>query len=168
MNSSIKKAVLQAGIVPQQTLPELERWGLQLPEEARVEPNLRRALEDIRESVESKETVEFRMTYLDALTTYEQNQQTGRLYYAIPDNSTPGVRKNKTTFVNVTYAVMPSGDYLIPWTDEDISDLIVDEGTYLKLMGGDRVHFRDVGSNFYGEQKAFMVCRPAGDDKEEP
>lgn len=169
MSNQTKKAVLKADIIPKENLVELERWGLQLPEDVRPEPNLRRALEGIRESVESKETVEFRLTYLDALSVYEDGQKTGRLYFSAPDNSQIGKKKTKITFVNVTYAVLPSGAYLIPWTDEDIHDLIMDRETYLKLQGGDRVYFSDVSNQFYGEHKAFMVCRPATskDEKEE-
>jgi hypothetical protein len=169
VSNQTKKAILKAAIIPPETLEELKRWGMEVPEDIRPEPNLRRALDGIQESVESKELVEFRLTHLDALSIYERGQQKGRLYYAMPDNSKFGEKKTKTTFVAVTYAIMPSGDYLIPWTDEDISDLIVDRGTYLKPASGKRVYFKDVSSHFYGEQKAFMVCRPATnkDEKEE-
>ena len=167
MSNPTKKAILKADISPHETLKVLERFGVEIPEGIRPETNLRRALDGIRESVESKETVEFRLTHLDALSIYESGQQSGRLYYSVPDNSKFGEKKTTTTFVRVTYAIMPSGDYLIPWTDEDIHDLIVAPGTYLKPANGERVYFGDVSSHFYGEQKAFMVCYPANAKKEE-
>jgi len=168
VTNDIKRAVLQTAIIPTETLPELERWGLDLPENGKPETTLRYALENLREAIESKDSIEFRMTYLDALDIYEKNRQTGRLYYLTPDNSTPGVKKSKTTFVEVSYALLPSGAYLIPWTDEDISYLMIEKGTYLKPVGGSRVYFRDVDSNFYGEQRAFLICQPAtAEDRDE-
>lgn len=168
MTHDMKKAILQADIIPTEVLPELERWGVNIPENIRPEPNLKRALDSIREAIESRASVEFRMTYLDALEIYEKNQQIGRLYYLVPDNSISGVKRSKTTFIEISYAILPSGAYLIPWTDEDISYLMVEKGTYLKPVGGSRVFFGDVDNNFYGEQKAFIVCYPAVyDEKDE-
>lgn len=167
MNSNTKVAVLKAGIIPEQTVSELERWGMDVPEGIQVEPDLDRALDGIREAVESKETVEIRMTHLDGLKVYELGQRMGRLYYVIPDNSSIGVRKTKTTFVKVTYAITPSGDYLIPWTSDDVFDLMLDPGTYLKPAEAPRVRFIDVDSLFYGEQKTFMICRPSTEKDEQ-
>lgn len=160
MNSDMKIAVLKAGIVPKETIPELERWGLQIPEGVEIEDDLRNVLDNIRESVESRKTVEFRMTELDAYRDYAAGVAVGRLYYAVPDNSIPGTRKSKTTFIEVSYARTTAGVYLIPWTGEDIYDIMLDEGTYLKPVGDERVHFSDVSDLYYGEQKTFMVCTP--------
>jgi hypothetical protein len=160
VNSQTKIAVLKAGIVPDTVLPELERWGMDLPTEVEVETDRQRALENIRESLESPETVELRVTDLDALRDYKKNARPGRLYYSIPDHSKADPRARKTTFVDVTYAVTTIGNYLIPWTDEDIYDLMLDEGTYLKPAAQERVYFSNVADLYYGEQKAFMVCTP--------
>lgn len=165
MNSQTKIAVLKAGIVPKTVLPELERWGMQLPEKVVVETDRSRALENIREAVESHETVELRTTDLDALQTYRKNQRPGRLYYSIPDHSKADPRARKTTFIDITYAVTPAGNYIIPWTDEDIYDLMLDEGTYLKPAREERVYFSNVSDLYYGEQKAFMVCTPVTPEK---
>src|SRR3972149_9001320 len=132
MNSNMKIAVLKAGIVPETVLPELERWGMQLPEDVEVETDRSEALANIRESVESIETVEVRMTDLDAVKDYGKNSMPGRLYYSGPDSPKSDPRARKTTFVDVTYAVTAIGNYLIPWTEEDIYDLMLDDGTYLK------------------------------------
>lgn len=159
MNSERKIAVLKAGIVPSTSVNELSRWGgLTVPEDVPVEPNRKLALENIREAIESKDTVELRMTDLDAFKFYEANQKSGRLYYSL--RGAPGTPK-RTTFVDVTYAKTPIGNYMIPWTDGETFDLILDEGTYLKPASLPRVHFGDVTELYYGEKKAFMVCMPA-------
>jgi len=165
MNDRTKIAVLKAGIVPTESLPELERWGLKVPEDLSVDENKRNALDNIRESIESKETVELRQTDLDALRTYSENQKVGRLYYAAPgplDVHSYGEKpkKSSVTYAKVTYAVTPAGLYLIPWTGEDIYDVMIDEDTYLKLDGEERVYFIEVTDLYYGEHKAFMVCKP--------
>lgn len=166
MNSQTKLAVLKAGIVPTTVLPELSRWGMDLPETVEVEPDRQTALAEIRESIESSETVVVRETDLDALKNYDKDCARGRLYYSVPDYSKPTEqRARKTTFVDVTYAKTTIGNYLIPWTDEDTFDLMLDEGTYLKPAGEERVHFDNVSELFYGEQKAFMICTPVRKEK---
>ena len=158
MNSERRLAVLRAGIVPSDKVAELSRWnGFEVPTGVGVEPNRKQALADIREAIESKETVEIRATDLDALRYYEANQKPARLYYSVPADGD----KRKTTFVNVQYAKTPIGNYMIPWTSEDIFDLMLDEGTYLKPNGEPRIYIADIAELFYGENKAFMVCTPA-------
>jgi hypothetical protein len=158
MNSERRLAVLRAGIVPSEQLSELSRWnGFEVPTTVKLEPDRRQALDDIREAIESKETVELRATDLDALRYYEANQQSARLYYSVPVAG----GERKTTFVNVQYAKAPIGNYMIPWTDEDIFDLMLDEHTYLKPDGAPRVYMSNITELFYGENKAFMLCTPA-------
>lgn len=159
MNDERKLAVLRAGIVPVTTVNELARWGMQVPETVPVVEDRKEVLAGIREAIESRKTVAIRQTDLDALNIYAEDPKEGRLYYTVPDSSKPGARK--TTFVDVTYAVTPAGDYLIPWTDEDIFDLMLDPGTYLKPAGDPRVYFAEISELYYGEEKAFMSCRPA-------
>jgi hypothetical protein len=163
MNSERKIAVLRAGFVPDETVNELSRWGgFSIPDEMEIETNRRLALENIREATESRETVEVRMTDLDALKFYEEHQRLGRLYYSISAGEPGDPRRKRTTFVDVTYAKTPIGNYIIPWTDQDsdIFDLMLDEGTYLKPAGETRVHFANVDELYFGEQKAFMICTP--------
>lgn len=161
MSNDTKSAILRAGIIPKENLLEMERWGVSIPDAGEINPDKRDALEDIRESIESKDVVEYRVTSLDELKAYETNKQIGRLYYSVPDNSTYNQKKSKTTFIKINYAKTAAGFYLIPWSSEDIFDLMVDPGTYLKPADEERVHFKDVTSLFYGDKKTFMLCRPA-------
>jgi hypothetical protein len=158
MNDSRRLAVLKAGIVPTDMVTELARWGNYEVPQVSVEPDPRVALAGIREAVESHDTVALRLTDLDALKYYDQNQQKGRLYYSLRGG--PATLRN-TTFIEVIYAKTPEGNYIIPWTDEDIFDLMLDDGTYLKPAGEARVHFANIDELYYGEKKAFMVCTPA-------
>lgn len=153
MNQRRTMAVLQTGIVPKTAVDELSRWGVEMPEKVELVEDRQEALEGIREVIESSELVVMRTTDLDALRFYKENEETGRLYYA----SASG-----TTFINVSFAKNPFGHYLIPWKDEDIYELMIAEDTYLKPKNEERVYFADVHELYYGEQKAFMVCIPAG------
>jgi hypothetical protein len=159
MSYESKAAVLQAGIVPETMLKELERWGLSVPPTI-IEENQRLALENIREALESRELVEVRITDLDALRSYHERSRTGRLYFGAHRNGT----KKTPTFVEVTFVRTAAGDYLIPWTHEDIYDLMLDDTTYLKPVGEPRVYFSDVSELYYGRRKFFMVCRPAPEE----
>jgi hypothetical protein len=158
MNSERRMVVLRAGIVPPAQVKELSRWaGGEVPTEVKVETDRRQALVDIREVIEGQETVEIRQTDLDAIKFYEANQLPARLYYSVP----AGEGKRKTTFANVHYAKNAIGNYMIPWTDEDIYDLMLDEGTYLKPDGEARVYFSNISELYYGTKKMFMICMPA-------
>ena len=146
-------SILKAGIVPEGVVQEVSRWGGDLPVVTPVD-DPREALELIREAVEGPDAVEIRQTDLDALNTWQTNKTKGRLYF------TEGL-KGKTTFVEVEYACDKPGNYLIPWRDDDISELMLDHSTYLKPMGGGRVHFMDVKSLHFGENKVFMSAVPS-------
>lgn len=167
MNNNTKIAVLKAGIVPTSTLAELERWGMEIPK-VELEPDRREALMNIRESIESRETVTLRTTDLDSLKTYQKDSKVGRLYYSVPAPTRLDPKARKTTFIEVNYAMTPAGAYLIPWTDEDIFDLMLDEDTYLKPVGAERIYFGDIADLYYGQQKVFMYCTPAVEEKKKP
>jgi hypothetical protein len=153
VNQSRKISMLKAGIIDPELLDEFSRWGVEIPDDCQENDDPAAALEDIREAVEAPETVELRMTDLDALSYYSKHEVYGRLYFE---------RNGETTFTVISYAKTPVGHYLIPWTEEgsSIHSLMLDESTYLKPAGEERVYFMDVSELFYGEKKAFMVCVP--------
>lgn len=151
MNEERKLAVLKAGIIPEVAIHELSRWGVSFPTGVKPETSKREVLENIREAIESKELVELRMTDLDARDFYRENEKSGRLYYATAKG---------TTFLDITFACTPFNHYLIPWDGEDLTQLMLSRGTYLKPRGEERVYFGDVYELYYGEKKVFMVCVP--------
>lgn len=154
MSHESKTAILQAGIIPESSVEELARWGLDVPLTT-IEENQRLALENIREAIESRDMVEVRITDVNALMNYKENHRPGRLYFSVKRG-----QAMKTSFVDVTFVKTETGDYLIPWAHEDIFDLMLAETTYLKPVGEARVHFVDVSPLYYGERKFFMVCKP--------
>lgn len=156
MDGPQTKAVVESGIVPEADLAQLQRWRL-LPADLRVPVKGLTAdeiLVKIREANNSVEAVEIRSTDLDILKAYMASKVQGRLYLA---------SGKRTTSVRVDYAVLPSGNIVIPWQDENIADLMLDPDTNLKPVGGKRIYFSDVDDLFFGEHKAFMICTPAKD-----
>ena len=153
MSGEKTKSILKAGIVPDEVVQEVERWSGTLPDVTPTD-DLDEALESIREAVEGPDGVEIRQTDLDALAFYHSHKTRGRLYFS---------EGKKTTFVEVEYAQDKLGNYLIPWRDEDISDVMLDDTTYLKPTGGGRVYFVDVRSLHFGENKVFMSAVPSVD-----
>jgi hypothetical protein len=75
----------------------------------------------------------------------------------VPNPDNPG----KTVGIPVEYCKTRLGEIVIPWTSESINDTILDDRTYLKPVGEDRIYFADVRELFHGGHKAFMVCEPA-------
>ena len=143
-------AVLGSGIVPSNAVQELKRWGAPIPESI-PQYSFSDALDHIREAVEGYGGVELKQTDLDVLRQFPEKKMGGRLFYT---------DAGKTKFTEVEFMVNSLGNYLIPWTEEDISDFMLDEGTYLKPTGQPRVYFMDVTDIYYGDRKLFMSCRP--------
>ena len=150
MTGERTKSILMAGIVPDETVTEISRWGEPLPE-VEVVNDRAAVLEMIREAVEGPKPVEIRQTVLDALRLFEHRKESGRLYYA---------DRGKTKFTDVDFMVDSVGNYIIPWVAENITDFMLDPDTYLKPTGSPRVFFMDVDEAFYGEKKMFLVCKP--------
>lgn len=156
MDGPQTRAVLESGIVPESDLAQLQRWKL-LPHDLQVPVKGLTAdeiLSKIREANNSVEAVEIRSTDLDILKEYMKGKVQGRLHLA--DDSGP-------SSIKVDYAVLPSGNIVIPWQDENIADIMLSPETYLKPVGAKRIYFSDVDDLFFGEHKAFMVCTPAKD-----
>lgn len=150
MTGERTKAILRAGVLPANIVQEVSRWSGDLPE---VKPSDDRAevLEEIRGAVEGPDTLDIRLTDMDALRRFEKDKQRGRLYFADGES---------TTFVVVDYAKDRIGNYIIPWQDENISGLMLERTTFLKPEGGERVFFRDVREMFFGENKVFLKAVP--------
>ena len=109
------------------------------------------------EAVESEEAVEIRATDLDIVTQYLASRKKAKLHVPNPEDP------EKTVGIQVEYCRTRLGEVVIPWTSESINDTLLDERTYLKPVGEDRIYFADVRELFYGDHKAFMVCDPSGE-----
>jgi hypothetical protein len=160
MTQPVTKAVVEAGIVGGDALAQLQRWlqpGLPLDVPDGGEPLVSAAAvaQKIMEAVESEEAVEIKATDLDIVRQYLSARRKARLH--VPNPEDPG----KTVGIQVEYCRTRLGEVVIPWTSESINDTLLDERTYLKPVGEDRIYFADVRELFYGDHKAFMVCEPA-------
>jgi hypothetical protein len=151
MNKPVTVALLTAGVVPQEVLNEMSRWGLpvkfmEVP--AEVMTDAKQVIAYIREAVEGDDAVMIRSTDLDVLTHYLGDQRQGKLYLFDPETESTGS-------LSIVYSILPNGRYVIPWTEESISDLLTYPKSYLKAEGN-KVHFDEVEELFFGGVKSFV------------
>jgi len=152
-------AVVEAGLVPDEALDEMARWGIHItsvPNE-RILRSPQAVVEHIRAALESEDQVRVDQTDLDLLTRYldKKHQRQGRL--VLKDGK-------RHTNVNISFCLTQLGEYAIPWTDEETPDVLVNGETHLKWTDVDGteydVRFVDVRELFFGNKKAFAVCIP--------
>jgi hypothetical protein len=100
-------------------------------------------------------------TDLEILPCFLKTQRKGVLHFEMLNGT-------KEDF-EISYGLTPFGEYIIPWTDDDISEAMTNGLTYLQVPNGrlegeevlyDRVAIRRVRELYYGNTKAFMVCVP--------
>ena len=61
---------------------------------------------------------------------------------------------------SITYGKTPTGEYIIAWRGEAISEMLVNGHTFLLEKDDTQIFFRDVRDLFFGETKSFIVCVP--------
>ena len=162
MTQPVTKAVVETGIVGGDALAQLQRWlqpglPLEVPDDGEPLVSAVAVAQRIMEAVESEEAVEIRATDLDIVTQYLASRKKAKLHVPNPEDP------EKTVGIQVEYCRTRLGEVVIPWTSESINDTLLDERTYLKPVGEDRIYFADVRELFYGDHKAFMVCDPSGE-----
>ena len=161
MNKPVTVAVLQAGLVPPSMLSEMTHWGLpvRFVEEQPVLDTIDEIIECLRDAVEGDDAVMLRDTDLDALAHYLKGNKKAKLTVHDP-------LENRGVTTTVTYVVLPNGNYLIPWTQDDaLIEMLQDPRTYLKV-DGQRVTFQEVDELFFGGKKAFISAKPVPTDGE--
>ncbi len=73
-----------------------------------------------------------------------------------------GTRKQAVKIADLNDELFDTiGNYILPWRDESIEDIMLDPDTYLKPAGAPRVYFLNVQELYYGDRKVFMICSPA-------
>jgi hypothetical protein len=147
------QAVLEAGIITPRMLAEMKRFSVALDQSAEVaEPKgLEEAAQIIAEALQSADYAIVRETDLDVLSQYLENHIEGSLHFEALDS--------KPVEFDVAYCVTRTGDYVIAWNSESISDEMTNGMTFLRTVLRD-VRFKDVRELWYGEKKAFMICTP--------
>jgi hypothetical protein len=150
-------AVVEAGLVPSDTLDELARWGIHVTAERRPELNNPQSIAThLKEALESEAQVRIDETELDLLHKYlnPKHQKQGRLI----------IKEDKShTTTNISFCLTDLGEYAIPWTDEDVPEVLANGQTHLKWQDGEvarDVYFTDVREVFFGTRKAFAICTP--------
>lgn len=155
----VVEAVVEAGLVPDDALDEMARWGIHVtavPNE-RILRSPEAVVTHIREALESEEQVRIDQTDLDLLTRYldKKHQRQGRLI--IKEG-----KRHQT--VNVSFCLTKLGEYAIPWTEPEEPEVLANGETHLKWKDTDGteydVRFIDVRELFFGSKKAFAVCIP--------
>jgi hypothetical protein len=150
--SELAKLIVKSGILSESQLAEFQRWG-QLTD-AQVEESPMSAAEfmqKVERALQEEDMVLIRETDFGALRSYLQNQKKGQLH----------VKSGKTeSEIDVIYSVLNTGEYLIPWTGENLADLLINGETFLETDDGKEEYFYEIRELFYGEVKAFVACRP--------
>lgn len=157
MSRAVAKAVVESGIVDQDALAQLKKWGFLTDLEPGADPVLSGVglAQQILEAMESEDAVEMRSTDLDIIKEYLSSRKRAKLHVPDPEN------EGKTVGIPVEYCLTKMGEVVIPWKSESINDMLVNDDTYLKPTGEARIYFADVRELFYDDHKAFVVCTPA-------
>lgn len=152
--SELAKLMVKAGVFTPDQLEQFKRWGVQnldaVPEAHAYEVN--EFLKEVELALENEDQVFVRETDFTALHEFLKKQHQGVLHLdtGITEADNP-----------VSYAILRTGEYIIPWTGENVFELMANGRTYLFTHENQQVTFAEVRELFYGGQKAFMVCRPS-------
>lgn len=152
--NSLAAAVLRSGLLDQETVNEFRKWGSPIEFPERLPPFPRNPSEVVillEEALQSEGFVLTKETDLEILSAYMTTQKQGGLHLSVGDQSTN---------FEVTYGMTTSGEYILPWRSETIQEEMTNGQTHLCLRDGTEIYFKDVRELFFGEVKAFMVCRP--------
>lgn len=155
--SKLAEIILKAGILSPNTLHEIQRWGLPVGEvkeptglEAEMTPEgLSQAIAGV---IEDEGYILARETDLSAIPQYLKTAKPGVLHVVLDDG--------ESSEFEVQVGHSSTGDWILPWQSESITDLMNNGETYLKIAGK-RIYFNQARELFYGQHKAFIVCTPS-------
>lgn len=152
----VAAAAVRAGLVDDDMLRELRRWGF-VPSTDGLVPytSVEEAVEGIRDALESEDQVALKRTDLDLLRRYlnKDEQVKGRLVIIDPDTDE---RASKA----VVFCTLPGRRYVLPWLGTHSPDLLVNGESYIsyKVNGASmRAYFSSFEELCIGEVKAFIV-----------
>jgi hypothetical protein len=145
--------MLASGLLPKENLAEFQRWGFLPPGEIPDIPtptNPEQLTANLEYALQQEDLVIIRETDLESLKHYLSTMRPGTLHVVNGDTSGD---------VTVMYGVNNFGEYILPWTSDGIEDILTNGETYLIDESKTRVYFSSVRELFYGEVKAFVVCK---------
>ena len=148
----VTQAVLKAGLISPEQLAEMKRISPIIDKEAELgDPvDLEMAAKIVEDAMQSEQYVLMRETDLEALKQYAETSAIGILHIEVDDSAGD---------IEVTYGRTPMGEYIIAWKSESIAGMMTNGRTYLAVDINTNVFFKDVRELFFGDQKAFMVCK---------
>lgn len=150
--NELAKLMVRSGVLTEEQVAQFKKWGM-AGLEGNGEP-LESAHEFMREvemALQKEEMVLVRETDFSALHDYLKKQRQGTLFLDTGETSTEAA---------VSYTLAKTGEYLLPWNGENVADLLANGLTYLMTDQNERVSFYEVRELYYGDIKAFVVCRP--------
>jgi len=152
--SELSKIMVRSGLLKPEQLDEFRRWGYPQEEVALADPSdVQDFVQQIETALQDEDMVLVRETDLEALHIYLRTAKEGAIRLANEE----GVFGDG---LPIHYALLRTGEYVLPWVGEDITPLLSTVDSYLTTAEGVRVHFGNVRELFYGEVKAFAVCTP--------
>ena len=152
----IADAVVRAGLVDDNVLQQMARWGIQItavPDE-KILRDPQSVIEHIRNAIESKAHVSVDETDLDLLRRFlsKEHQKQGRLI----------VKEGRShSTQNIVFCMTQMGECAIPWTDDEEPYVMVNGETHLKWAddeGDHDVTFLDMRTVSFGNKRMFVVC----------
>lgn len=146
--------VLRSGIVPEEKIAEMKKWGLiEEPLESPYPPPAdgKQLVQQLDQALQDEDMVLIRETELESLNSYLSSQQLGQLHLFDPETEIE-------TDIQVVYGRTKVGEYVLPWSSESIEVMLTNGSTYLTNAQGERVFFTTVRELFFGQQKSFVVC----------
>lgn len=146
--------VLRSGIVPDEKIAEMKKWGLIEEPTGPAYPaptNGKQLVEQLDQALQDEDMVLIRETELESLNSYLSSQQMGELHLVDLETDTE-------TRIQVVYGRTKIGEYVLPWSSESIEVMLTNGSTRLVTAQGESVFFSTVRELFFGQQKSFVVC----------
>ena len=111
---------------------------------------------EVEKALEEEEMVLIRETDLQVIPLFLANNYAGVLHIEVAD---PPAKAE----VPVRWALPPIGEFILPWLGETMVDILTNGLTWLEAQGG-VFRFCDIRVVFYGEVKAFMICKTTSEE----
>jgi hypothetical protein len=169
-NHLLSALVIRLGLVHPETIKETKSWGIfyDLDTDKTVkidDPNQIAAI--IQEAIESEDIVVSKLSDFDIVSRYLKTQVNGKLSLVVPGSDglpseATGASEQQLAKFNVIFGRTISGEYIIPYRAESITELLLHPDSSLEYEEngeGAKVHFKDVTDIYHGDTKIFLVCR---------
>lgn len=159
MTSPLATAILKTGLIDDEVIREIRKWGISFEGLDHKEEGKPRSLKDLvhvlENALQSAEMVAEKVTDADAIRVFLATQKIGTLHVHI---------EGQSASFDVPYGKNNLGEYIFPWQGETLADELTNGITYLlpdPKNEENKVFFNSVRELYYGDQKAFMVCAPS-------